>query len=175
LQRSELVVERPLPTQAVIRARTESKTHQGYAVDIAMPTEMPAYAGVGIRALALLIDYVFLAILAGLPMIGRHAVVSPEGFGWEHTAWVVVFSCPYFAISEASGWQGTLGKKLIGLRVADLNGVRIGFGRAIVRHLAKLLAYPIWFASLFTIMYMYRNPALHDLVAKTVVLRPGIK
>jgi hypothetical protein len=28
---------------------------------------------------------------------------------------------------------------------------------------------------LFTIMYMYRNPALHDLVAKTVVLRPGIK
>jgi uncharacterized RDD family membrane protein YckC len=140
-----------------------------------MSTIKLIYAGLGVRTLAVLIDYVVLGTVAALPMMGRQAVVSPEGFGWEHFAWVVGLSWPYFAISESSSWQGTVGKKLLGLRVTDLNGARIGFGRANVRHLSKLLLYPIWFGSLFTITSMYRNPALHDLIAKTVVLRPGVQ
>jgi uncharacterized RDD family membrane protein YckC len=133
------------------------------------------YAGLGIRMLALLIDYVLLGSLAGLIMLARPAAGNPEAQGWEHFAWVVLLSWPYFTIFEASNWQGTPGKRLLGLRVAGFNGARIGFGRANVRYLSKLIAYPIWFGSLFTITSMYRNPALHDLVARTVVLRREVK
>jgi uncharacterized RDD family membrane protein YckC len=135
----------------------------------------PIYAGLGIRMLALLIDYAFLGFFAGSTMLVRPAFGNPEGQGWEHFAWVVLLSWPYFTFFEASSWQGTPGKKLLGLRVADLNGARIGIGRANVRYLSKLLAYPIWFGSLITITSTYRNQALHDLVAKTVVLRSAIK
>ncbi|HUN69643.1 MAG TPA: RDD family protein, partial [Burkholderiales bacterium] len=130
---------------AVIRALTGCQSFPRYAVVIVMSTIKLIYAGLGVRTLAVLIDYVVLGTVAALPMMGRQAVVSPEEFGWEHFAWVVGLSWAYFAISESSSWQGTLGKRLLGLRVTDLNGARIGFGRANVRHLSKLLLYPIWF------------------------------
>jgi uncharacterized RDD family membrane protein YckC len=136
-----------------------------------MSTAKPAYAGIGVRALATLVDYIVLGTVASLALVGRQSAVSPEGLGWEHFAWVIGLSWPYFALLESSSWQGTVGKRLLGLRVADLNGGRIDFGRANIRHLSKLLAYPIWFGSLFTIAYTFPKQALHDLVARTVVLR----
>jgi len=45
-------------------------------------------------------------------------------------------SALYFAASEGSAWQATPGKRLLGLRVRDLRGEPVGFGRALMRHLA---------------------------------------
>jgi len=145
-----------------------------YPVEIVMLANNLIYAGLAVRALALLIDYAVLIALAELLMMVSPAANDPEVHGWVNFGWVVLLSWPYFSISESSIWQGTFGKRLLKLRVADLNGARIGFGRANVRHLSKLVAYPIWFGSVFTITSTYRKQALHDLIAKTVVLRPGI-
>jgi uncharacterized RDD family membrane protein YckC len=87
-----------------------------------MPTDNLIYAGVAIRALALLIDYAVLAMVASVPVIGRSAVVGPEGAGWEHFAWIVAFTYPYFLITQFSQWHCLLGKEALGLRVSDSKG-----------------------------------------------------
>ena len=45
----------------------------------------------------------------------------------------------YFAGLESSGWQATIGKKLVGLKVTDLQQRRIGFVRASARFTVKFL------------------------------------
>src|SRR5262245_24273391 len=50
-----------------------------------------------------------------------------NGFG---TVLGVLVSWLYFALQESSRAQATLGKLLVGIRVTDLAGARIGFGRA---------------------------------------------
>jgi uncharacterized RDD family membrane protein YckC len=46
----------------------------------------------------------------------------------------------YFAALESSAWQATVGKRTLGLQVTDLEGRRIGFGRATGRFFAKILS-----------------------------------
>jgi hypothetical protein len=46
----------------------------------------------------------------------------------------------YFAAFESSGWQATPGKKALGIKVTDLNGDRISFGRATLRYFGKGLS-----------------------------------
>ncbi|MCX7624909.1 MAG: RDD family protein [Candidatus Sumerlaeaceae bacterium] len=43
----------------------------------------------------------------------------------------------YTTFLNSSGWEGTLGKKFVGLRVSDLKGNRISFGRAVLRYLVE--------------------------------------
>jgi uncharacterized RDD family membrane protein YckC len=138
---------------------------------LVMPTDNLAYAGVGVRMLALLIDYAVLAAVASVPVMGRSAVVGPEGAGWEHFAWVIALSYAYFLIAQSSKWHCTLGKKLLGLKVSDLKGGGFGFGRAHLRCLFKLVFFPLWFVSIFYIVTTPRKQALHDEFAGTVVLR----
>ncbi|MGB6874886.1 MAG: RDD family protein [Candidatus Acidiferrales bacterium] len=54
----------------------------------------------------------------------------------------IFFNWLYFAISESSVWQATLGKKIVGLYVEDREGRRITFGRASVRFLGGRLLHP---------------------------------
>jgi uncharacterized RDD family membrane protein YckC len=45
----------------------------------------------------------------------------------------------YFAITEASAWQATLGKRALRIVVVGPGGTRLPFGRAIVRELVRFL------------------------------------
>ena len=54
----------------------------------------------------------------------------------------------YFALFESRGWQATPGKRLLGLRVTDLAGNRISFGRASRRYFSKLLSFLIFYIDL---------------------------
>jgi uncharacterized RDD family membrane protein YckC len=110
-------------------------------------------------------------MVASVPVMGRSAVVGPEGAGWEHFAWVVAFTYPYFLITQFSQWNCTLGKKALGLRVSDSKGGGFGLRRAHLRYLFKLVCFPLWFVSIFYIVTTARKQALHDEYARTVVLR----
>ncbi len=46
----------------------------------------------------------------------------------------------YFALMESSTWQGTLGKRALGMGVSDMHGKRISFGRASGRFFGKLVS-----------------------------------
>ncbi|HUZ84758.1 MAG TPA: RDD family protein [Gaiellales bacterium] len=123
------------------------------------------YGGFWIRAAAILIDAILLSIvivivgaLAGLSTAAR----APLGFVVE---WV------YFAGLESSSLQATLGKKALGLRVTDVAGNRISFGRASARYFAKILSALTIFVGYIMAGFTDRKRALHDMIAGTLVER----
>ncbi len=79
----------------------------------------------------------------------------------------------FYAIFECSSKQGTPGKQAFRLRVVDMNGRRISFGRASARTLGKILSTLAlmigWLMPLWTI----KRQALHDKIAGTLVLKEG--
>jgi uncharacterized RDD family membrane protein YckC len=83
----------------------------------------------------------------------------------------LVVAVAYFAGLHASKWQGTVGKKLLGLKVTDLNGNRISFWRALGRYLAMAILSGIFLIGYIIAAFTEKKQALHDLIASTVVLK----
>jgi len=77
----------------------------------------------------------------------------------------------YFASLESSASQATLGKRMLGLKVADLSGGRISFGRATGRYFAKILSGVILLIGYIMAGFTEKKQALHDMLAGTLVLR----
>ena len=88
---------------------------------------------------------------------------------------VVVFFAGwlYFALQESGAHQATIGKRMMGLRVFDMNGQRISFGRASGRYFAKILSALILLIGFVMIAFTARKQGLHDMIAGTVVLFRG--
>jgi uncharacterized RDD family membrane protein YckC len=86
----------------------------------------------------------------------------------------------YFALSESSAWHATLGKRLLGLYVADVAGKPVDFWRASLRFCGgRLLAHvPVLGGYYFVIdcLYVGLTPskrAIHDMLSGCLVLREG--
>ena len=77
----------------------------------------------------------------------------------------------YFVVLESSEQQATWGKRLIGLRVTDLDGGRISFGRATARFFAKFVSYLTLFIGFLMQPFTKRKQALHDILAGTLVVK----
>jgi uncharacterized RDD family membrane protein YckC len=84
---------------------------------------------------------------------------------------IIVGTWLYFALMESSPWQATLGKKIFGLYVTDLNGQRLTLSRATGRTLAKYLSTMTAGIGYLLCGFTSRKQALHDMVAKCLVLR----
>ena len=77
----------------------------------------------------------------------------------------------YFAGFNSSSWQATPGKRLFGYKVVDLNGNQIDFAVATKQHFATILStIPLFFGFLM-IFWTKRRQGLHDILAKTVVIK----
>ena len=97
-----------------------------------------------------------------------HANIDSLIFGtvlWLAIAWI------YFAVFEASRKQGTLGKLAVGIKVTDLNGNRIGFGRASGRYFGKYISATIIGIGYLMAAFTKRKQGLHDLMAGCLVVR----
>ena len=79
----------------------------------------------------------------------------------------------YHSLLESSSWQGTVGKKVLGLTVTDLNGHRISFGRATGRYFGQILSAMICFVGFIMVAFTERKQGLHDMMAGTLVLKGG--
>jgi uncharacterized RDD family membrane protein YckC len=77
----------------------------------------------------------------------------------------------YFALLESSKMQGTLGKAALNIRVTDLEGRRISFGRATGRYFGKWLSSATLLIGYLIQPFTRRRQALHDLLAGTLVVR----
>jgi uncharacterized RDD family membrane protein YckC len=84
---------------------------------------------------------------------------------------LMIFHWLYFAGMESSARQGTIGKSVMSLRVADLEGKRISFGHATGRFFAKIVSGMIPFLIGYLMAaFTEKKQALHDLIAGTLVL-----
>jgi uncharacterized RDD family membrane protein YckC len=123
------------------------------------------YGGFWIRLLAWLID---MAIVYGVLLpFAIFSVFALHGMG----LFGVCAGWLYFSLMESSSKQATLGKMICDLRVTDLNGQRVSFGRATGRYFAKWLSGLILGIGYIMIAFTQRNQGLHDLLAGTLVMK----
>ena len=106
-------------------------------------------ASMGRRLLALLIDW-----LASLVV----AVVIFHSAGWT----LLVFSIEVYLLTALTGF--TLGKRLLGLRVARLDGKPVGFLWSLVRTILLITVIP-------PLVTDRDLRGLHDRAANTIVIR----
>ncbi len=64
-----------------------------------------------------------------------------------------------------------MGKRILGLSVVDLDGRRLGFGRATWRFFAKFLGLLTFMIGFAMAIFTPKNQALHDYLAKTLVIK----
>lgn len=120
--------------------------------------EISSLASLGRRALAALLDTLILAIPCA---IAAHLLPVVGGF-------LVVFL--YAPVLEASEVRATLGKHLMGIQVADIQGRRISFRAALIRNILKLVSSVLFMAGHVVALFTARRQTLHDLLAETVVV-----
>lgn len=82
----------------------------------------------------------------------------------------IVIGWIYFAVMESSPTQGTLGKMALGIKVTDLQGNRIGIGRATGRHFSKFISMIILCVGYIMAGFTARKQALHDMIAGTLIV-----
>jgi uncharacterized RDD family membrane protein YckC len=77
----------------------------------------------------------------------------------------------YYAILQSSSRQATLGQMALGIRLTDLEGRRVSFARASGRYFATVLTGLTFGIGYLIMLFTTRKQTLHDLVARTLVLR----
>ena len=148
-----------------------------------MPVVGVGYGGVWIRVVAAIIDAIILRVVVspvsmvfgGLGLAGMMSGLPHRGLGLLGggvTFILLLFgSWLYEAFMESSSYQATLGKMIFGMKVTDLYGNRISFGRATGRHFAKWLSAMILGIGYIMVGFTERKQGLHDLLAGTLVRR----
>jgi uncharacterized RDD family membrane protein YckC len=173
------------PTQAAAPARA-------YAAAPPVAYAPPSiYGGFWIRFLAHLIDHVILGAVAAplffimvLPSIVRIAhqaerdqepspelIVAIVSSAFVYIALAFIGQWLYEALLTSSLWQGTIGKKVLRLKVVDEAGNRIGFGRATGRFFAKILSSMFFCIGFIMVGLTDRKRGLHDMLAGTMVMK----
>lgn len=147
--------------------------------------QTPVYAGFWLRFAAYLIDTVIMFLLfTPLGFLLGIMIANADSGDQATTALVqlaslairigsIVTGWLYASLLESSSWQGTVGKKVVGIRVTDLNGNRISFGKATGRYFGKILSGMICLVGFIMAAFTEKQQALHDMLAGTLVLSGG--
>jgi uncharacterized RDD family membrane protein YckC len=154
----------------------------------------PVYAGFWLRFVAYVLDAIILGIftvpiLIGAAMLmGLGTVISSlprngdpfeNGFPPVFALFMLVFvgvafvgGWLYHALLESSEWQGTAGKRIVGIVVTDMGSTRVTFWRATGRYFAKFISGMIPLGIGYIIAgFTEKRQAIHDMLAGTLVLR----
>jgi uncharacterized RDD family membrane protein YckC len=76
---------------------------------------------------------------------------------------------------ESSAWQATLGKKILGLRVVDLDGQRITFWKSASRNFNKSISSLILGIGYLMPLWTAQRQALHDRMAHCLVIKKRMR
>lgn len=133
------------------------------------------YAGFWRRVAAVILDSLILGIvtvplslaLGGGDDLGSSSSTYSPAASSVSTAlgWL------YFALMESSAKQATIGKMALGIVVTDLEGRRIGFGKATGRYFAKILSFLTIGIGFLMVAFTQRKQGLHDILAGTLVVK----
>jgi len=146
-------------------------------------TQQPAggrHAGFWIRLGAYLIDFIILMVVAfvigallGVSIFTGSPDYYSSGARWGSLAvfyliFIIVIWL-YYAMQESSPAQATVGKRAVNIRVTDLDGNRIGFGKATARTIVKFIPI-IGPLGCLAIGFSDNKQGLHDWAAGTYVI-----
>jgi uncharacterized RDD family membrane protein YckC len=151
------------------------------------------YAGFWLRFVAYIIDDLilgFIGFFISLPFIGSivfNAFQIADAGGHDDKLffgiagivgavflWIImsiVVGWLYFSLMEASKHQGTLGKMALGLKVTDMEGNQVSFGRATGRYFGKIISGMIFMIGYILAGLTEKKQALHDMIANCLVIK----
>jgi len=159
------------------------------------PVSTTNYAGFGQRLLALIIDGIilsvayFVVLTPVIAMMGIGAASAIEGgetmseeeaigmvgaiFAGIGIVFLIIIAIYlfYFAGMESSKYQGTVGKMVMGIKVTDLSGNKVSFGKALVRYIGRYLSGMFFCIGYIIAAFTDKKQALHDMIAGTLVLK----
>ncbi|MDD1665079.1 MAG: RDD family protein [Methanomicrobiales archaeon] len=153
---------------------------QGEATGVQAPPEK-VYTGFWARLGAAIIDGMlvgifilllgaFVSFVFAIPSSSTSSSADAASISFTFTLIIgTAISWVYYAGQESSPAQATLGKRVIGARVTDLEGKRISFGRASGRWLGKILSAASLCLGFLMIGFSKRKQGLHDKLAGTLV------
>lgn len=133
------------------------------------------YAGFWKRFAAAFIDSIILTVLGGvvgfvIGFVYGATTGTAEGVKFLGGIGGVIIGWLYSAALESSEKQATLGKMALGIKVTDLNGRRISFGKATGRHFGKILSSLIVGIGYLMVAFTTRKQGLHDMMAGCLVV-----
>ena len=137
------------------------------------------YKGFWIRLVAALIDSIVLTIiiifLAVLSLVVFGTTLG-EGAGIGMFFLVLILASLatilYKPLMEASEYQGTLGKYVLGLKIVDKNGNKISMSTSFVRTILFIIGSQLFLLCLGVLMVGFTEykQGLHDILANTYVV-----
>lgn len=127
------------------------------------------YAGFWLRFVAFIIDSIVVNLV--IAVIGAASLGAADDGLTLSGALNLFGNWLYFSLLEAGPWQGTVGKKVLGLSVVDDRGNPISFGRATGRYFGKVISALILLVGFLMAGFTARKQALHDIMAGALVIK----
>ena len=163
-------------------------TCSGCGVDLVMEktdltAEKGVYASFFRRFAAIIID-LFIYLIIIIPIMygltfssffgSLYDSYGPNGIWYTSLLIEILPVWLYFAFFESSKFMGTIGKLAMKISVVDYKGNRVTFKQASVRFFTKIaLSTAILCLGYLAAAFTQKKQALHDMVAKTLVVKPG--
>jgi uncharacterized RDD family membrane protein YckC len=83
----------------------------------------------------------------------------------------ILISWIYCAALESGPWQATIGKRVLGMKVTDLDGNQISFVRASGRHFGKIASQLILLMGYVMMLFSPNGQCLHDRLSGCLVMQ----
>ena len=169
-------MEPAMPQSQVVTPIQPPSTVQPVPIQAQTMPVAVRYAGFWSRLVAFVIDgivlniaYIVLGFIVGF----TYGLLFETEEGAEVLGWIIsiLTSWLYYALMESSSAQATLGKMALGVRVTNLDGKRISFGKATVRYLGRFLSAITLGIGYLMIVFTEKKQGLHDMIAGTLVLK----
>lgn len=153
------------------------------SLPLVLTAREPRYVGFWLRVVAALIDYFLcqvMTVIVAFPLgfaLGASMATSFPVADIESAATGMGFLIGlamqwlWFTVAESSAWQASVGKKILGIKVTDLTGKRIDFGRANGRYWSKLLSGLFLGLGFIMVAFTGKKQGLHDKLAGTLVIK----
>jgi uncharacterized RDD family membrane protein YckC len=127
----------------------------------------------GQRVLAGIIDFILIIVPMNL-LIGPSAVVTLGAALLGELAYPI-FNAIYAGLLVAGPWQATVGMKVLGLKVVNASGGKPSPGSSWGRALASILSCYVFGLGYWLLFFTERHQTLHDLLARTLVVKDSAK
>lgn len=123
-------------------------------------TEERKYAGFWVRVAAVLLD----TFIIGVPLtILIMFIGMPQ---WLYFLAMLL----YFVIMNASKWQATMGKRIVGIYIMKTDGTRLSYLRSLGRYLSYIISGLPLYIGFMMAGWTKEKRALHDMIASTYVV-----